>query len=567
MTQITTKDTPPKGIGPGEDLPRGNILDHLDKLTQSKGGKYFCPVCEGNDLSINPKTGALTCYTNECSWKSIMDIIAPLEKRGGKKPINGASTKRGQPRKFSSPSDKDKAAAWAEIGIEARVTEIFYEIECGSSSPAEANIALSAWCKEHGHNAYAAGQLLKEKLKKLKDTSGWDEDELTPVLLKDYQKIREKFGDRLRYNTLFNQVELDGERFDPAAAKIELIVEQRMKLKSGRDDIGDCVMKIAKDNQYNPVEEYLLDCHRTHGQCGDFLQGFADRTLGAVEPIHNILVVKFLVSAVARIFEPGCKVDSALILQGAQGWGKSSFFQILASSDWFDDSFGNASDKDERLKLHSAWLLEWAELETVFRRKDVSAVKAFITTKIDRIRPPYGRSIEFLSRRSVFCGTTNEAEFLSDPTGNRRFWIVPMGRRLDFQALERDRDQIWAAAVALYKSGYRWDLSHEEEQASKELARQYESNDVWFDEVADWVEGREKISIQEILTSCLRIELHSQSKKEELRIRSILTRLNWQQVRNPVLHSGKRVRIWTPPEGFQSESTVPLCQDPANADF
>lgn len=567
MTQITVQVAPPNGIGRGEDLPRGNILDHLDKLTPSKGGKYHCPVCQGNDLSINPKTGALTCYTNECSWKSIMDIVAPLEKSTGGKPINGASTKRGKARKFSSPTDKDRAAAFAEIGIEARVTEIFYEIECGSSTPAEANIALSAWCREHGHNAYAAGQLLKEKLKKLKDSGGYDDDELTPVMMRDYKKIADKFSDRLRYNTLFNQVELDGVRFDPGAAKIELIVEHRMKLKGGRDDIGDCVMKIAKDNQYNPVEEYLIDCHRKYGQCGDFLQGFAERTLSATEAIHNILVTKFLVSAVARIFEPGCKVDTALILQGEQGWGKSSFFQILASSDWFDDSFGNSSDKDERLKLHSAWLLEWAELETVFRRKDVSAVKAFITTKIDRIRPPYGRSIEFLPRRSVFCGTTNESEFLSDPTGNRRFWIVPMGRRLDFKALERDRDQIWAAAVALYKSGYRWDLTHEEEQATKEIGRQYESNDAWFDEVAEWIEGQQKISIQDILTNCLRIELHSQSKKEQLRVRSILVRLNWQQVSNPVLFGGKRVRIWTPPEGFQSESTVSLCQDPANDDF
>jgi predicted P-loop ATPase len=203
----------------------------------------------------------------------------------------------------------------------------------------------------------------------------------------------------------------------------------------------------------------------------------------------------------------------------------------------------------------------------VFRRKDVSAVKAFITTRIDRIRPPYGRSIEFLPRRSVFCGTTNEREFLSDPTGNRRFWIVPMGKRLDFAALESERDQIWAAAVSLYQSGVRWNLTHEEEQEAKAIARQYESSDAWHDEVADWIECRERCSIQEILTDCLRIELHSQSKKEELRVRGILMRLNWQQITNPQIYKGKKVRFWEPPKDFSPDLTVPLCQDAPNEEW
>ncbi len=545
-------------------MERGTILDHLDKLTPSKGGKYVCPVCDGNDLSIATKgknAGALTCHNNGCSWQSIMDVIAPLEKSNGKtKPKANAP-------KFKSKTQKDKDAIAAEVLIDAKVTEIFYELECGSHTPASAKVSLSTWCKEHGHNAYAAGKLLEEKLKTLRETTGYDDDELTPVLMRDYKKIEVAFGDRLRYNTLFNQVELDGERFDPAIAKIEFIVDHKLKLKSGRDDIGDCVLKIAKGNQYNPVEEYLLDCARRYPNSGKYLQGFGDRMIGAKEPIHNILITKFLISAVARIFSPGCQVDTALILQGDQGAGKSSFFRILSSPDWFDDSFGNSSDKDERLKLYGAWIIEWAELETVFRRKDVSAVKAFITTRIDRIRPPYGRSIEFLPRRSVFCGTTNEREFLSDPTGNRRFWIVPMGKRLDFAALERERDQIWAAAVSLYQSGARWDLTHEEEQEAKAIARQYESSDAWHDEVADWIECRERCSIQEILTDCLRIELHSQSKKEELRVRGILMRLNWQQITHPQLYKGKRVRFWEPPKDFSPDFTVPLCREDSNEEW
>jgi predicted P-loop ATPase len=548
MTEITTKPSLPSEVSPKGDFQRGNILDHLDKLTPSKGGKYFCPVCEGNDLSINKKTGALKCHTNECSWKSIMDVVAPLEKRNGKKPINGASTKRGQARRFSSPSDKDKAAAWAEIGIDSKVTEILYEIESGSHSPASANIALAAWCKEHGHNAFSAGQLLKEKLGKLKDDTQWDDDENSPLLLRDYRKIEAKFGDRLRFNTLFKCIELDGQTFEPAMGKIELIVTHGMKLKSGRDDIGDSIVKIAKEHEYSPVREYLEQVYVKHGNSIEILKDFAQRVLGATNPIHQTTVCKFLIAAVARAYEPGCQVDTALILQGAQGAGKSSFFRILTSPEWFDDSFGNASDKDERLKIHSAWILEWAELETIFKRKDMAAVKAFMTTKIDRIRPPYGRAVEFMHRNSVFCGTTNQQEFLSDSTGNRRFWVVPLSKEIDCKALERDRDAIWAAAVSMYKSGVKWWLTPEEETAMCSSRSDYESSDAWEDEIADWIEGKTEVSIQQILTQCLKIEIAQHEKRSQIRVRDILTRLKWRYQSNPVYRVGVRVRIWNPPE-------------------
>jgi predicted P-loop ATPase len=537
----SSKQNLPKGVSQAEEYKTGNILDHLDKLEPSKGGKYICPVCEGNDLSINKKTGAPTCFNNECSWKSIMDIIAPLEKSP-----RGKSTKTKATTKFKSKTQKDKDAIAAEITIDSKVTEILYELECGSHSPASASIALAAWCKEHGHNAYTAGQLLKEKTKKLKENSSWDEDELTPLLLKDYQKIEDKFGDRLRFNQLFSQVELDGEVFHPAMAKIEFIVAHRLKLKSGREDIADCVLRIARQNQYHPVKEYLEAVFERHGKDTTILNNFADRHFGTTEHIHQVATVKFLIGAVARACDPGCQVDTALILQGGQGFFKSSFFRELASPEWFDDGFGNASDKDERLKLHCSWILEWAELETIFKRKDVAAVKAFMTTKIDRLRPPYGRVIESMARASVFCGSTNQAEFLSDSTGNRRFWVVPVAREIDCKALAAERDRVWAAAMALYKAGVDWWLTPEEEAAMSSSRGTYESSDAWEEEIEDYLRGLEETTIQKILTHCLKIELAQQDKRSQIRVREILTRLNWLHQVNPVYREGKRVRIWTP---------------------
>lgn len=525
-----------------QDYEPGNILDHLDKLTPSKDGKYFCPVCGGNDLWVHQKSGATQCHNNGCSWQSIMDVVNPIDK----------SKARNQKRDFKpkTAKEKDKAATFSEVQIDTQINELLWMVNHGSYSPGEASVALAAWCKEHGHNSFSVNKLFQEKLAKFKDASGYDDDETAPKILRDYKKIEKAFGSELRYNRLFSRVELRGEPFEPAMAKIEFVVDHGLKLRSGRDDIGDCVMKLAKQNEYHPVREYLESCYKRHGDGVKVLEGFAKRYFGSDQYIHQIAAIKFLISAVARAYEPGCQVDAALILQGGQGIRKSTFFRVLASSEWFDDSFGNAGDKDERLKLHCAWILEWAELESIFKRKDMSQVKAFITTKIDRIRPPYGRSVEVMARSSVFCGTTNQTDFLSDSTGNRRFWVIPVEREIDTTRLQQERDQIWAAATSLYKSGQIWHLTAEESELMGEGRKQYETTDVWEDAVLDWIEGKEEISLQDILSDLLSIELNQQDKRSQMRIRDILIRANWHQRKNPVFHKGKRVRTWTKKESF-----------------
>jgi predicted P-loop ATPase len=532
----------PLSKGIETDFKRANILDFLDKLKPSTEGKYFCPACGGDGLSITKEgkdAGDTMCWSNDCSWESIMDNFVALD------PSPKATTRPKTTTKFKSSGKRDKAAISTEITIDSKITELVFAVENDSSTPARASVALAAWCKEHGHNGFTAGRLLTEKLRSLKQATGYDDDELTPKLLRDFNKIDKVFSDRLRYNLLFKEVELDGVHFDPASSKIDFVVDHGLKLTSGRDDVSDCAFKIARRNEYHPIREYLEQVSTTHGTDDKILRGFASRYLGTDEKIHQIAVIKFLISAVARIYEPGCQVDTALILQGIQGLFKSGFFRVLASAEWFDDSMGNSGDKDERLKLHCSWILEWAELESIFKRKDMSQVKAFLTTKIDKLRPPYGRSIEFMARQSVFCGTTNEKEFLADSTGNRRFWVVPIKKQIDVRLLEKERDQIWAAVVALYKSGTPWHLTTEESAEMDKARRSFESSDVWEDEILDWLETREKTSMAQILETLLGIETNQQDKKAQLRVRGILTRANWQQADHPSLFDGKRTRVWT----------------------
>ena len=235
-----------------------------------------------------------------------------------------------------------------------------------------------------------------------------------------------KMGDRLRFNTLKKRVEIDGKEVDVGTARTWLNINYGFKAKT-KVEFAEILVQAAKLNSYSPVVEYLDTVCAKHGSDTLILEGMAERYLGQSDPIYNTMLKQTLIAAVARGYKHGCKADTALILQGKQGVGKSTFFKVLAGGDeYFTDSFGNSSDKDERLKIHEVWFCEWAELETVFRRKDVAATKAFLSSSVDLVRPPYGRTTQKMERCSIFVGTTNQGEFLSDSTGNRRFWIIPV---------------------------------------------------------------------------------------------------------------------------------------------
>ncbi|MGG6295961.1 VapE domain-containing protein [Leptolyngbya sp. AN02str] len=296
---------------------------------------------------------------------------------------------------------------------------------------------------------YVATQPAKSNTKPTELEEELSEKGQKPRLFQEFELIQARLGDRLRYNLLTKSVELDGQPFDLGIAKVELVISWKMPLKSGREDIADLVAKVAKQSTYSPVVEYLESCHQRFGKNTSILEGLASRYFGTDEPIYQALVQRFLIAAVARAYQPGCKVDTVLILQGKQGVGKSSFFRVLAGQAWFDDSLGSITDKDSRLVLHQNWMIEWAELESVFKRRDLSHIKAFLSCPVDQIRKPYGRSIESLRRSSVIVGTTNQFEFLADPTGNRRFWVLPVFKPIDLRQLEAERDQIWAAATEL----------------------------------------------------------------------------------------------------------------------
>ena len=192
--------------------------------------------------------------------------------------------------------------------------------------------------------------------------------------------------------------------------------------------------------------------------------------LGAEDaPYTRAVTRKAFTAAVARAMRPGTKFDNMTILSGPQGIGKSTLLDKM-SRGWFNDSIRTFEGKEASELLQGVWLVEISELDA-FRRTDVSRIKQFLSLRVDRFRAAYGRHVKEMPRCCVFFGTTNTEDYLQDKTGNRRFWPVDVGRRPSvknvWRDLDRERDQLWAEAVARWRLGEPLYLAGELEEAAK----------------------------------------------------------------------------------------------------
>ena len=256
----------------------------------------------------------------------------------------------------------------------------------------------------------------------------------------------------------------------------------------------------------------------------------------------------WLVSAIARAYLPGAKVDHALVFEGPQGVGKSSAFRILGfDGEFYTDDLRNLGDAEAAKQLRSKWICELSELAAVTRR-DLETIKSFITRQTDNYRPSYGRSALDFPRRAVFAGSVNPVSgqgYLKDPTGERRWWPVAVGE-IRLNELARDREHLWAEAVSLYKAGARWHPTREE--AQRLFAPEQEKRreiDAFEEPLAKWLakavgEGGH-VSMETILSDGLQIpvERHGSYKN---RIGKILHGFGW--ISKNVRERGVQFKAW-----------------------
>lgn len=251
----------------------------------------------------------------------------------------------------------------------------------------------------------------------------------------------------------------DGEGERPIAdwdyCGLASFLERRYGLMSKNKAI-DAVTEVSMRNRYNPITTWL-DGLEWDGE--PRIDTLLPCFLGTDMSDYNVAVMRlFMMGAVARAYEPGTKFDYMPVLIGPQGLGKSFFLRKLGHcSDWYCDNFNTIEGDAAAEKLRGMWIVEMAELLATKKQKDVESIKAFVTSQVDTIRPKYARETEQRPRACVFAGTTNNPQFLTDTTGNRRFLPVECGiheppMSLFDPGVDDYFSQAWAEAVHVYKT-------------------------------------------------------------------------------------------------------------------
>lgn len=243
----------------------------------------------------------------------------------------------------------------------------------------------------------------------------------------------------------------DGDLWEDAdEASLRWYLEVVYKFK-GKDKINDALQMIMKRNAFHPVREYL-DGLRWDGV--ERLDTCLIRYLDTDDTAYVRAVTrKWMCAAVKRVYEPGCKFDSMLLIMGEQNIGKSMFARTI-SRGWFTDSVARMDGKEAYESVRGRWIVEIAELAAA-RKSEQEAQKQFLSAQSDYYRPAYGKNLVEFRRQCVFYGTTNDPEPLKDDTGGRRYWIVRSHRKTmsTLPGLREEVDQLWAEAVVRYRQG------------------------------------------------------------------------------------------------------------------
>jgi predicted P-loop ATPase len=303
---------------------------------------------------------------------------------------------------------------------------------------------------------------------------------------------------------------------------------QRAGLKNlGADTVHAAVDVRGRECKFHPVRDYL-EILRWDGTSR--VENWLERYLGAPEtPYIQAVGRMFLISMVARVFEPGCKADYMLVLEGPQATLKSTACRILGGVHFSDSLPDVMTGKEASQHLRGKWLIEVSEMDAM-SRAETTLLKAFITRQVEQYRPSYGRREVIERRQCVFIGTTNKKTYLKDETGGRRFWPVQTGN-IDASALERDRDQLFAEAVRMYRSRVPWwpDRSFERQHIMPEQEARFQP-DAWEELIEKYLAlGREKVTVGQVGHEGVGIENPRLGRAEQNRIVAILEKLGWRR--------------------------------------
>ena len=297
-----------------------------------------------------------------------------------------------------------------------------------------------------------------------------------PAKPSEYMAAMEALGWGFRLNVMNDNVEWNGVRLtDPIGAQLHTVLrEYGYSFKNYADD---CMTTLGLKNSYHPIKAYLESLSwdgedHVKSLCSHFTDD---------DDMFDVYLKRWLVGAVARICaHPQGQQNRMLVIDGKQDLGKSYFVRWLCSDmpQMHIEAPISTEDKDDSIRLMSAWVWEVSELGATIRRADREALKFFISKEQVVVRKPYGHADTRRPAAASFIGTVNnEAGFLSDPTGSRRFMAVTM-KTIDWRyAIDVEIGQLWAQTYALWKAGEPWQLLEDEKKIATAINAKYEIYD------------------------------------------------------------------------------------------
>ncbi|MFM6647275.1 MAG: VapE domain-containing protein, partial [Microcystis panniformis] len=429
-----------------------NYIHLLDKPEKGDKDKYICPNCSEPKLSIQksgPKKGiAYDCYG--CHDTKV--IAYKLQKLNGdfnKKPDNSPTQK--------SSAQRDPLQVYKEI-------------------------------KE-----FVSGEIddddQEDKLRIIKP-------EHTLSLIQEIIK-----GKELKYNLRSKEIELQGKVLNLDTFRMKLQKDRGIFIKN-RDIMIEALYSEAKDNEYDPIKLFLEQCYRNYDPEIDENFDIAEVCqvlFGTHEPLYCQYFYRWLIGLVKRIWEPGCKFDEAFVLQGEPACYKSTFFKTLGG-EYFTDAMLSI-DKDGLLTMAKNWIIEWSELDKMTAKTYHGIIKAFLSRSDDFYREPYAREAMSHPRCSMIVGSTNRDNFLNDPTGNRRFWIIPIPKKhkIDIDYLQAQREKLLGWAVWKYLDGESCVLPEEFKELQAEANKQWDQDHLWEEVLAGFLDRQNDVSTLECL--------------------------------------------------------------------
>ena len=378
-------------------------------------------------------------------------------------------------------------------------------------------------------------QTLRDGTQKIKPT--------VPNLLVIMEKDK-RWKKKVWLNEFSNAIYLDKETLkDTDYTRIKRWMYNHYSTHFSTDAIVEATNFIAEQNGKNPLVDWLND---VVWDGVPRMDEWLIRGCGAEDTkLTREIGRRWLVQCIARAMEPGCKADCVLILVGPQGARKSTTFRIMGSQEYFCDTPMDIGSSNAYMQIHRAWIYEVAELDSIRRARN-SSTKAFLSAQEDTFRLPYARQTVTLKRHTVFCGTTNKAEFITDETGSRRYWPIQVGK-IDTDWTEHNRSQLWAEAVVDYKNGERWYLENEHQSELDTQSSDFRQFDPWQEILERFISHNGiNCSTTDLMEQALKLEKYQMTRASEMRVGDIMRQLGYERVRRRVF--GDRKYVWVEAE-------------------